>query len=402
MNDRTLILRWRSLLASLLLALLVTTTGCSSGKKDEATAEPGVPAAEGGEAAGQSEGGEEAAGPSDRVTLSEAAFATARIQVEPARAESGAEAGDGLEAPAQVELDPARVAMISPRTSGRIERLAAVVGDRVAAGQPVAYLTSPTFLTAQNDLILAARRAALLAGTADAEGARALVTAARRRLSLLGVSDAEIDRLASGGTPRPVLAVSAPFAGTIIDAPALAGTAVEAGTPIFKLADLSSVYVTADVPETALPSLRTGQTARVRLAAYPDYQASGRVERIADAVDPATRTVKAVVRVANSERRLRPGMFASVGLSVPAASGAATASVVTIPESAVITDGDDRYVFVQVGERAFLRRAVEVAPGASAGRVAIRSGVSAGERVVSNGAFTLKSELGKASLKDED
>jgi multidrug efflux pump subunit AcrA (membrane-fusion protein) len=400
MNDRTLILRSRSLLAALLLALLVSTTGCSEGKKEEA-AEAGAPAAESGGAAEQPEGGEEA-GPSDRVTLSEAAFATARIQVEPARAESGAAMGDGLEAPAQVELDPARVAMISPRASGRIERLTAVVGDRVAAGQPVAYLTSPTFLTAQNDLILAARRAALLAGTADAEGARALVTAARRRLMLLGVSDPEIDRLAANGTPRSVLAVSAPFSGTIIEASALTGTAVEAGTSIFKLADLSSVYVTADVPETALASLRVGQPARVRVAAFPAYRASGRVERIADAVDPTTRTVKAVVRVANSERKLRPGMFASVGLSVPAVSGAATASVVTVPESSVITDGDDRYVFVQVGERAFLRRAVEVAPGASAGRVAIRSGVAAGEQVVSNGAFTLKSELGKASLKDED
>jgi multidrug efflux pump subunit AcrA (membrane-fusion protein) len=331
MNDRTLILRGRSLLAALLLALLVTSMGCSSGKKDEA-AETGVPAAERGEAEGQSaEGGEEAA-PSDRVTLSEAAFATARIEVEPARAESAAAAGDRLEAPAQVELDPARVAMISPRTSGRIERLAAVVGDRVAAGQPVAYLTSPTFLTAQNDLILAARRATLLAGTADAEGARALVTAARRRLALLGVSDAEIDRLAADGTPRPVLAVSAPFSGTIIEAPALTGTAVEAGTPIFKLADLSSVYVTADVPETALSSLRVGQPAQVRLAAYPAYQASGRVERIADAVDPTTRTVKAAVRVTNSDRKLRPGMFASVGLAVPAASRAPAAAIVTVPE----------------------------------------------------------------------
>jgi multidrug efflux pump subunit AcrA (membrane-fusion protein) len=123
---------------------------------------------------------------------------------------------------------------------------------------------------------------------------------------------------------------------------------------------------------------------------------------MADAVDPTTRTVKAVVRVTNSDRKLRPGMFASVGLAVPAANRTPAAAVVTVPESAIITDGDARYVFVQVGERAYLRRAIEVASGASAGRVAIRSGVSAGERVVSNGAFTLKSELGKASLKDED
>jgi Cu(I)/Ag(I) efflux system membrane fusion protein len=391
MNDRTLNLRWRSLLGTLLLGLLVTTTGCSEGKKEEAT-EAGAPS---------SESGEEMA-PSDRVTLSEAAFATARIQVEPARAESGAIVGDRLEVPAKVELDPARVAMISPRTSGRIERLTAVVGDRVAAGQPVAHLTSPTFLTAQNDLILAVRRSALLAGTTDAEGARALVTAARRRLSLLGVSDSEIDRLAANGAPRSVLAVSAPFSGTIIEASALAGTSVETGAPIFKLADLSSVYVTADVPETALSSLRVGQPAQVRLAAYPAYQTSGRVERIADAVDPTTRTVKAVVRVTNSDRKLRPGMFASVGLAVPAANRTPAAAVVTVPESAIITDGDAHYVFVEAGERTYDRRTVEVVPGASAGRVAIRSGVSAGERIVSNGAFTLKSELGKASLKDED
>jgi RND family efflux transporter MFP subunit len=383
----------------------LTVTACSSDRKAEASADETTPAAEAGESAGSGgagETGEEAGPAAGRVTLSEAAFATARIQVEPARAETAAQAGGGLEAPGQVDFDPARVAMISPRTSGRIERLAAVVGDHVAAGQPVAFITSPAFLTAQNDLVLAARRAALLAGTADAEGARALVMAARRRLELLGVSRATTDRLASGGEPSAVLAVTAPFAGTIIEAPALAGTAVEAGTPIFKLADLSTVLVTANVPEQALPSLRTGRSARVRLAAYPDYQATGRVERIGDVVDPSTRTVRAIVRVANPTRKLRPGMFASVGVAAPLSGGAPALSVVTVPEASVVTDSDARYVFVEVGDRTYERRAVEVVPGAGAGRVALRSGLAAGERVVTNGAFTLKSELGKASLKDED
>jgi RND family efflux transporter MFP subunit len=343
-----------------------------------------------------------------RVTLSEAAYRTAEIRVEAVAAQAVAAAGSGLQVPGQVEFEPERVAMVSPRASGRIERLAVVEGDRVRAGQTVALVSSREFLTAQTDLVQAVRRARVLAGTQDAGGAEALADAARRRLRLLGVSDAAIRRVADTGEIAGVMPVPAPFGGSIVETHALAGQAVEAGTPLFKIADLSSVDVTAEVPERSMPLLRIGQRASITLAAYPALRFEGRVERLRDQLDPATRTVKAVIHVPNPQRSLRPGMFASVTLDAPAEaalrSGAAT--LLTIPEAALVTEGEARYVFVEVGPRAFERRAVRVealsAPGSTVpavGRVAVRSGLTAGERIAVSGAFTLKSEMGKAGFE---
>ena len=389
--------RTLALLAWTLLLLAGAACSDANGEAEDHTDEHGAE-----EAHGDEHGDEHAeTGAAGRVTLTEAGARTAGVEVVLVQASTTGGSLGGLEVPGQVEFDPARVALVSPRAAGRIERLTAVEGDRVGAGQPVAYILSPAFLTAQNDFIQAARRAELLTGTQDEQGARALVAAARRRLQLLGASRALVSRLQQTGEPIDLLPVPAPFAGSIVEMQALPGSAVEPGTPIFKIADLSAVNVTAEVPERALPNLRTGQAATIRLAAYPSLQFTGRVERIRDELNPETRTAKAVIRVANTERTLRPGMFASVHLSgmsggVPAA---ASASGLRIPASAVVTDGSERYVFVEVGPRTYERREVQVAPG-SGDQVAVTGGLAADERVVTKGAFTLKSELGKAAFGD--
>lgn len=343
-----------------------------------------------------------------KITLSEAAYRTAGIRVEPVTVEAVTAAGSGLQVPGQVEFDPARVAVVSPRTAGRIERLTVVEGDRVGAGQTVALVSSREFLTAQNDLVQAVRRARVLAGTQDAAGADALADAARRRLRLLGVGDGTISRIAASGEISALMPVPAPFGGSIVETHALAGQAVEAGTPLFKLADLSFVDVAAEVPERSMPLLRIGQRATITLAAYPTLRFEGRVERLKDQLDPNTRTVKAILHVPNPQRALRPGMFASVTLDAPAEAALRTAgsTVLTIAESALVTEGDARYVFVEVAPRTFERRAVQVealsAPGSTVpavGRVAVRAGLAAGERIAVAGAFTLKSELGKAGFE---
>lgn len=437
------------------MLVLAATAGCGgedAGAENRGAAhapEAAVPAAAGnaggekagGEKAGEGEHGggsaegEHAEGEATRVTLTEAAFATARIAVAPVAAISAATGGVGLEVPGQVELDPRRVALVSSRIAGRIERLAAVEGDRVGAGQPVAYLYSPEFLVAQADLGQAARRARLLAGTEDERGARALVDAARRRLRLMGASEADIGRAAAGGEPAATLALRAPIGGSVMEAHLLPGAAVEPGAPIFTVADLSVIDVVAEVPERSLPLVRTGQRASVGIAAFPAMRFDGEVERLRDALNPETRTVRAVIHVPNGSRRLRPGMFATVqldvatrdalavtatlapgGATVGAAGARATGgtasraagTVLTIPESAIVTDGERRFVFVEVGPRAYERREVRVAslapPGSSTPRapaVVVQDGLRAGERVVVSGAFTLKSELAKASLGDD-
>jgi multidrug efflux pump subunit AcrA (membrane-fusion protein) len=403
MSDRTssILRRVPGFLA--LLVGLLALPACGSDEKPEKAHE---------EEAGHTDEhakGEEEHAEEGRVTLSEAAYGTAGIRVEPVSAEA-VTAGSGLQVPGQVEFDPARVAMVSPRTGGRIERLMVVEGDRVRAGQTVALVSSREFLTAQNDLVQAVRRARVLAGTQDAAGADALVSAARRRLRLLGVGDGAIDRIASSGEISAALPVPAPFAGSIVETHALAGQGVEAGTPLFKIADLSVVDVAAEVPERAMPLLRIGQRATISLAAYPTLRFEGRVERLGDQLDPSTRTVKAIIHVANPQRSLRPGMFANVTLDAPAEAAlqSTAATLLTIPESALVTDGDQRYVFVETAPRAFERRAVQVealsAPGSTVpatGRVAVRSGLAAGERIAVSGAFTLKSEMGKAGFEHD-
>lgn len=356
-----------------------------------------------------------------RVTLGEAAYSTAGITVAAVEALPADADGVALSVPGQVELDPRRIALVSSRIAGRIERLTAVEGDRVTAGETVAYLYSAEFLTAQVDLAQAQRRARVLAGTPDETGAQALLDAARRRLRLMGASESEVERATGDGDPASVLALRAPLDGSIMESHLLPGAAVEPGAPVFTVADLSVIDVVAEVPERSLPLVRTGQRARVSITAFPNLPFSGTVERLRDALNPATRTVRAVIHVPNGSHRLRPGMFATVQLEVsprealeaggasPRPGARAGAVVLAIPESAVVTDGERRFVFVEVGRRTYERREVRVLPlsppGSTAARslrVVVQDGLRAGERVVVTGAFTLKSELAKASLSEDE
>ena len=391
MNTAMMITRYRGIRLGAILLAALAFGACAGGEQESPAA---AAANEDEHAAGEEHG--EAGG---RVELTEAAFAGAGLavaEVQTREVAMGASAGAAV--PGQVEFDPARVTLVSPRTSGRIERLTAVEGDQVRAGQPLAYVLSPAFLTAQNDFAHAIRRAELLAGTGDEQGARALAEAARRRLLLLGADDAVMERLVAGEEPLDLIPIRAPFAGSIIEAHTLTGAAVEAGSPIFTVADLSVVNVVAEVPERSLGTLRRGQTAQVELSAYPAAPVEGTVERIKEELDASTRTARAILRVPNPRRLLRPGMFASVRLGGTPDGPRVMRPVV--PAGAVVMDGAERYVFVEVAPRTFERRDVDVEP-LGENELVVHSGLAAGERVVTEGAFTLKSELAKGEFGEE-
>lgn len=347
-----------------------------------------------------------------RVTLTPEQFAAARIDVVAVTTERNNLEHSGFEVPGHVEYDPRRVALASPRTAGRLEALLAVEGDLVSDGQPLALVLSPEYLTAQGDLAQAGARARLLAGGPDSAGAAAIATAAGRRLARLGVSPEEVERLAAGGEPRDLLAVYSPLAGTVMRSHLLAGAAVEPGTPLMEVADLSVVDVVAQVPERSLPLIREGALASVSIVALPGWHVDGTVERLRGSLDPETRTMQAVIHVTNRGGRLRPGMFAAVRIEVPHEGTAVTReaeAVLLIPPSAVVNDGEDRIVFVEVGERTYERREVRVEPHASGAlgadspsQLRVREGLRPGERVVSRGAFVLKSELRKAPFGEEE
>lgn len=406
-------IRLHSRLLPFVLLALIPAGGCGSddnGTADDSAAQ----ATSGATAPAMREGDEHSEDEGARVTLGEAAYHTAQIEVAAATAQGGAAGSEVLEVPGQVEFDPRRVAVISPRAAGRIERLTVVEGDRVTAGQTVALLFSPAYVTAQNDLAQAARRAGMLEGTADAQGSAAILQAARRRLRTLGAGEAEIARIEGGGEPSTNLVLTAPFGGTIMETHSLPGEAVEAGEEIFRMADLSVVDVVAEVPERSLALVRLDQRATIGIAAFPRMTFAGRVERLRGELNPETRTVQAIIHALNPGGRLRPGMFATVRLAVPAGtvlrdvagSGAsAPGGLVTIPETAVVSDGDRRFVFVEVAPRTFERREVAIVSLAPAGsarptanRIGVERGLAAGERVAVRGAFILKSELAKSEL----
>lgn len=333
------------------------------------------------------------------VTLTAASDSVANVTV--VAAEAVTRSGGSLMVPGVVAADPGREQVISSRIAGRLERLLTTVGSRVRAGDPVAEIFSAEFVAAQEELVLAAERARTLGRSGDSTLVRALAAAARRRLMQAGADEALITRLQDGGAVQARLTIRAPIAGSLVEQGAVVGSAVDAGALLFRLVDLSEVDVVAAVPERAIASLRIGMRATVTVPALdrPSYQ--GRLERIRDLLDTETRTIDAVVHVPNREGLLRPGMFANVTLTVP---GDAPIAGVRIPGAAVLVDGADRVVFVRRGPARYERRPVllDDEPADADGFVVVTEGLTAGDNVVVRGAFTLKSELAKAALAEDD
>lgn len=344
------------------------------------------------------------------VVLTVEAVTSAGIASVVARLDDGIAASDErtLEVPGHVELDPRRVEVVSARSTGRLERVLVVRGDQVREGAEMGAMFSAEYLTAQSDLQQATRRAVLLASSADSAGARALSDAAVRRLRLLGEGEDAIEALQQGGTPRDLLVLRAPRAGSVLEAPVLSGRSVATGDAIFTIADLTEIDVVAEVPEVSLPFVRVGQRATLMVAAFPERRFTGTVERLHDVLDPETRTIEAVLHVPNAGRILRPGMYVTVRLRVDRGAADVRGGVL-VPRSAIVVDGEATVVFVETGERTYVRRLVRVESLAPAGSlrvdatmVLVREGVRAGERVVVRGAFTLKSELGKSALEEHE
>jgi len=156
-----------------------------------------------------------------------------------------------------------------------------------------------------------------------------------------------------------------------------------AGDPLFMIADLSSVWVTADVYEDQLTYIRVGATVKIKTPAYRDETFAARVDQIGATLDPDKHTVAVRCVVSNAGRRLKPGMFANVILA-----SATTQTVITVPSSAVIAEGDQRSVFVEESPGQYVKRAVEAGNEIS-GSLIIRSGLKEGERVVVRGGLLM-------------
>jgi Cu(I)/Ag(I) efflux system membrane fusion protein len=294
----------------------------------------------------------------------------------------------------RIEPDERRIHAISPKFEGYIERLHVdVTGQPVGKGQPLFDVYSPELNSAQREYAIAAQGVEALRD-ADEEvraGMRRLAESSLARLKNWDISAEQIRSLARSGARR-TLTFRSPATGIVTEKKALQGMRFMPGEMLYQVADLSSVWVIADIFEQDIGLVAAGTAARVRINAYPDRLFAGRVSYVYPTLNAATRTVPVRIELANSELLLKPAMFAQVDLPVE------TREALTIPASAVIDSGTRRVVLVELGEGRFEPR--EVRLGARGEHlVEILDGVMEGEPVVVAANFLIDAESNlKAAL----
>jgi Cu(I)/Ag(I) efflux system membrane fusion protein len=303
-----------------------------------------------------------------------------------------------IELVGRVTYDAGRVAVVSARVPGRIEKLYVdSVGDRVAERQPLFELYGAELLAAQREL----SEAASVYGTAREAGdegatnaALELLQAVRDRLSLWGVSADQISAIEKAGPAGSTVAIVSPITGTVVEERVVEGSYVTTGQQLFTIADLSSVWVDLSAHETDLALLAEGQPVSFRAAALPGRRFDGVLTLVEPIVDPATRTVTARAEVDNPDGVLRPEMFVTAEVSASATLDGAQAPIV-IPSSAPLLTGKRAVVYVEVDDAAgptFEGREIVLGPRAGDHYIVV-SGLVPGERVVTNGAFKIDSAL---------
>lgn len=285
--------------------------------------------------------------------------------------------------------DERRLAVVALKFPANVTKLhVAATGERVRAGQPLFEINSPFLLKEELDLALALRNRATWkdAGGAFARANDNSLQLTRERLELYEVPRREIERLIRTQKATGQVVWPAPQDGTVLEKPVVAGMRAEEGEVLYRIADLSNIWLIADAPEMTLPIVKAGASARITLNAIPGKTFEGKVTFVYPEIAMATRTARVRIELANEDRVLMPGMFASVDVSAPAAE-----PVLAVPDSALIDSGERKVVIVARGEGLFEPRAVETGRRA-ADMVEIRKGLDGGEDVVTSATFLIDAE----------
>jgi len=301
------------------------------------------------------------------------------IGVKLARAEYRSLAGT-TRAAGHVAADERRIAQIHSKFEGVVEALHVnFTGQMVRRDEPLLAIYSPDVLATQQELILAERN--------QSEFGAQLAGAARRRLLLWDMSAGDIAQVARTGKPLRAITLRSPSGGVVLKKNVTLGARVMPADTLYEIADLSVVWVLADVYESELASLRAGDTAQVTLTSDPARVYSGRVTFVSPVLNEATRTAQVRIEIANPSGALKPDMYANVLIML----GSPAARVLAVPESAVLKTGTRSVLFVAHGNGEFEPRQVETGAQA-ADFIEIRRGVSAGETVVVDANFLIDSE----------
>lgn len=288
-----------------------------------------------------------------------------------------------------VRYDETRLADINLKLEGWIRDLFVnTTGELVKTGQPLFTLYSPELVTTQNEYLLALKTRDQLRHSqlADArEHADRLVQSAKARLALWDLPADQFAKLEESRQAQTAIVFRSPATGYVIEKHAIEGQHVMPGQTLYKVADLSTVWVEADVYEQELPRVRVGAPATVTLDAYPGERFNGKVVFIYPFVGEQTRTVKVRFALANRGTRLKPGMYANVELST------STGRSLVVPTNALLDSGQEQIVFVAQGDGYFEPRRVKIGQRLD-NAVEILDGLKEGEAVATGAAFFLDSE----------
>jgi Cu(I)/Ag(I) efflux system membrane fusion protein len=280
------------------------------------------------------------------------------------------------------------IAVVNTKFDGFVEKLfVATTGQTVRAGQPLAQVwvqtpdvttrMGPDIVTREVDYIVALQQ------HDDAAMARAL-----QNLRNYGIPDSAIAEIRRTGRATRSITVSAPFSGTITEKPAIEGMRFNTGDPLFKIADLSKVWVMADVPEQDLGAIRQGQSAHVTFVAFPGRSFSGTVDFIYPALSANTRTGQVRIILSNKDGLLRASMYAAVSIDAAAAD---SGPALLVPDSAIIDSGTAQIVLIAKGQGRFEPRPVHIGARGN-GTTQILGGLKPGEQVVVGANFLIDAE----------
>lgn len=301
-------------------------------------------------------------------------LSTSDIELSEIRTAPAVEAVPHIEIPMFGKVVPAetRTAVISAWDDGRIDRLFAdSTGMEIQKGDVLAELYSPALISAQQELIQAVQHS-------DDR----MINILREKLRRLGIDEKQIAEIQQQSEPSERLIILAPAAGTVLMKNISEGDYVKRGQPLYRLADLSTVWLELQAYESDLPQIQTGQTAMIEPLGI-----QGTVEFVDPVVDPKNRTAAVRVVAENPNGALRPEMLVRAKIHAPGDSAA-----VLIPASAPLITGERAIVYVEIAENIFEGREVELGPRAG-DQIVIESGIAAGEMVVVNGAFRIDAAM---------
>jgi membrane fusion protein, copper/silver efflux system len=288
----------------------------------------------------------------------------------------------------RIEIDERRTYTIAPKFEGWVERLHVnTTGQAVAKGQALFEVYSPELISVQREQIVAAQGLAALKDADDdaKQSMQQLADASAARLKNWDITDARL----SGNR----ITFHAPISGIVLEKKAVQGMRFMPGEMLYQIADLSSVWVIAEVPEQDIGQVRTGARTQVTADAYPERSFDGKVAFIYPTLNSATRTVQVRIEISNPQALLKPAMFANAQIAVGKAD-----KELTVPTSAVIDSGTRQVVLVRLAEGRFEPRTVKLG-SRSDNYVEVLSGIAEGEEVVTAANFLIDAESNlKAAL----